>query len=290
MKTLVLGGTGFIGKNLVKNLKNQDVFIGNSTLDISKESLVKQLMEDLRPDLIYHLAGIPNSKPSDPDQNRILDVNIKGTHNVLRFMKPKSRIIFASSIVVYGNCDNRYPTAMEPVNCTSVYASTKVACEELIKTYAELNNIEYMICRLGATVGPNLTHGLVHVILEKLKTKKDYIELLGNEPGTIKPFTYITDVVKSMINLSKIKFIKHDPYCNIFNVCNGNPISVKEVADIIMEELNIHKKIKWKGWAANWKGDNRYLNAVSPRMKIINNNQQFLDSQFAIRKTIHDIR
>lgn len=293
MRILITGGNGFLGRNLHSYLskKYDDIILFNPRdnqyfyNDITNEKNV-ELMMSFKPDVVYHLAAIPNSKPSDKDQNRILDVNIKGTHNILRYMQPGSKMVFASSIVVYGDKTTQQNEQEDHRDSTSVYAATKVACEELIKAYSVLNDIDYTICRLGAMVGPHLTHGLIKIILEKLKTDNGYIELLGDKPGSIKPYTYVKDVVNKMIEIPLNKMIQHN---KVLNICNNDPISVEDVANIIMSYTGINKKIRWMGDEANWKGDNKHLHADNSFCLQLSKTG-FLNSELAIKEALNDLR
>jgi len=285
---ILVTGEGFLGTNLTEYLKKKKynvVTYSSKHWDISNETDVKYVMNGEMPDVVYHVAAIANSKPSDPDQNRILDVNIKGTHNILRYMKPDSKIVFASSIVVYGDKQTIQNEFDDHRDCTSVYAATKVACEELIKAYSVLNDIDYTICRLGAMIGPYLTHGLIKVILDKLQTEKPYIELLGDKPGSVKPYTYIKDVVNKMVEIPLNNNINN----RVINICNDDPISVEEVANIIMSHQEIYKDIRWLGDEVNWKGDNKNLHANNYLCKQLSKTG-FLNSEDSIRKTLDDIR
>jgi UDP-glucose 4-epimerase len=136
-----------------------------------------------------------------------------------------------------------------PLKAKSIYAASKIAGENLCYSYREYRNIQPIIVRLGATIGAGLTHGLIYDIIRKLKTNNE-LELLGNEPGSCKPFTYINDVlggIHTAINTN----------ISLCNLCNQNPITVKTVAETVMDTLNIHKKIVWND--ANWAGDNNTL-------------------------------
>lgn len=110
-----------------------------------------------------------------------------------------------------------------------------------------------------AVVGNNTTHGLLYDIKRKLQLDIDYLELFGNEPGTIKPFAHIDDLIvyiKKLIN-GKAKFI------DLIDFGPTDNMSVKDVAECVMDKIGIRKPIKWLGEETIWKGDNRRISTAS---------------------------
>jgi UDP-glucose 4-epimerase len=137
----------------------------------------------------------------------------------------------------------------------SVYAATKSACEELVSVYAQQEKIKGSILRLCATVGPNLTHGVVKAFKEKLLSDNPVLEAFGEEPGPYKPYIHIDDVcgfIEALIEKDNQRY-------SVYNVCPQDFLSIKGVAETVMEKLDIHKPIKWLGKEYTWPGDNKVL-------------------------------
>ena len=193
MKTVMItGATGFMGMNLVQRLsfepeKYRLVTVGRKAILGNDMSHVNHVVCDLsetdgmfnracvvnKPDVIIHLAGnaVPNTGGIAPFG--MVQDNIVSTMNVINSSPDNCRIIFASSVVVYGDWMysqlhqtpyyERHKT--EP---TSIYGLTKRASESLIENYTNWNRISGCSLRFCATVGKGVTHGIVKDFIAKL--------------------------------------------------------------------------------------------------------------------------
>jgi nucleoside-diphosphate-sugar epimerase len=246
-------------------------YIGN--VDIMDLPRLKDVFDTVNPDVVIHCAANPIVKHNDNDHNGLINTNIIGTNNIIHCMKPHTKIIFMSSIVLYDEKYKWKKTEASPVSPKSIYGATKYCCENLIQFYHEYKNIEYLILRLGATVGRFTTHGLIHDVIRKLADDNDKLELLNIQPGPHKPYTHIYDVCSAVCTLLS------NNKTGIYNVTNNDPISVEDVALTIMKKLNIQKEIIWLD--KNWIGDNNYLAAENVKL-VQDTNIKFLKSKDAI--------
>jgi len=107
-------------------------------------------------DAVIHLAFvIPSLTEKRP--NWTWDINVGGTRNLLNAMRAlpsRPKIIFASSVSVFGNTNHLEPprTILDPVMPTDNYSHHKVACEQLIK----ISGLDWVILRLGAVLSVSL--------------------------------------------------------------------------------------------------------------------------------------
>ena len=184
MKILITGGCGFIGSSLAIFLKEkiktaQITSIDNlsrkgSTLnknritkkkisnikkDISNFSSIKKLKKF---DLVIHCAAEPAIEASRKKIEEVFNSNLLGTFNILKkCAKDNSNIIYLSSSRVY-SIENLYKlkkkgTVKENFNINnpkSIYGFTKLSSELLIKEYAYLHKIKYLINRVALVSGP----------------------------------------------------------------------------------------------------------------------------------------
>ena len=179
MNILITGAFGNIGTSTIENIidKNEEdlqIFCFDVKNEINlKKSLklsdrVKTIWGDLRnyndvkdaikdKDIIIHLAFIlPPLSEDKPDFS--YTINIGGTKNILNALKEqnsKARIVFASSVSVYGPSSGDRPprSASDPVTATDNYTSHKLECEKLIKE----SGLEWVITRFA--VVPPLSVG-----------------------------------------------------------------------------------------------------------------------------------
>lgn len=286
MRALVTGSRGFIGCHLIKALTSDDRFIavagvsrqggeclqllpklnkgyGEFNCDIKSELEVAALMHHFRPDIVFHLAAIPIVKPNDIDPTAISEVNILGTHRLLHYAPLNCKFVLASSATVYGDqgkdtlCNEDLIT--KP---TSVYGSTKVAAEALLQAYCSLGKIKGVCLRYVANVGKGATHGVIKDIITKLRSDTYTLDLLGDSPGSIKPYTHVYDTVSATILAA---FCENDCH-TVYNIAVHNILCVADLANIAMQVTGIKKKVKWLGIGANWLGDNRIVRVDATRI------------------------
>lgn len=172
MKVLITGAFGNIGSSTIENfIEKRDPGIEICCFDIFNKTNEKKAMNytgrievlwgDLRNieevkhavegrDVVIHLAFLlPPVSEEKPELS--YSVNVGGTKNIINAMKEKSpnaRLVFASSVSVYGPSPGNNPprTATDPVIGTDNYTSHKVECEGLVKS----SGLEWVITRFGA--------------------------------------------------------------------------------------------------------------------------------------------
>src|SRR3989304_4972186 len=137
MIVLVTGDTGFIGSNMKQFLmkKNIDV-IGYSRqrgLDIMNLNQLREIAQKC--DLIYHFVAEAKPGESVLDPVHTIEVNLKGTLNILEVCRElKIPIVYPSSCEIYG--DSLLPiTENFPFNPTNPYAASKAASDRICYTY-----------------------------------------------------------------------------------------------------------------------------------------------------------
>lgn len=285
MKVLVTGATGMIGQHLIRRLvEHPDItqIVGVSRnaekpydgqqqekynlyeSHIELKRWTDRLLADFKPDVIYHLAGVSTAY-SNPEE--IWRSNVDTTFNLLSSLKQSKDTIFInmSSIVV-----QNFPL--------SLYGASKLASEALVNSYTQIGKINGINLRPCAVVGKGLTHGLLKDILIKLNEEKDYIELLGDCPGSRKPYLYIEDLLNIMMNWVDYKNLYVD---NFISISPGDTLTVEQVAFAVMDVLNYYKPIKWLGNNSNWVGDQKTIFPVGTR--------NIYGSKLAVMQAVKDI-
>lgn len=183
MTIMLTGGGGFVGLNIAEALlrAGQDVFVLDDrpppahaiatlealpgklylvTADVSNRGAVDAAFRQSRPDRVIHAAAITCGRERElRDTGRVIDVNIKGTANVLRAACESGveRFIHVSSGSVYGEAllgaGPLTESASAPVPDT-LYAITKFAAERLCMRMRETNGLNVVCVRLGSVFGP----------------------------------------------------------------------------------------------------------------------------------------
>lgn len=277
-KVLVFGGSGFIGKHLVKLLKSLDYDVWwtrhsmgstNDTqwteVDVTNYWDVHDIISTFKPDAIVNLAGIASPTKSS---ETIVNANVVGTHNILKAFscQPNADKLFvlASSIVVYGDKD--YPCyETEFFEPKSVYAASKLAAESFLIPYS--NKMKCISLRFGATVGDGMTHGVVRDVVDKLYQCTNTLELLGDSPGSAKPYTHVSDVCNIIERTIDGFAMRQNGRFSVYNTCVDDNLDILALACLAMQVTKKYKEIKFLGETVNNKGDNKKLLVNNDKVK-----------------------
>ncbi len=152
MKTLVTGGSGFLGTHIRKFFSADD-FSRRSNLDVLNMQDTK-IIEDY--DVVIHLAAELDKSPDAAEQ--VFLTNIEGTINLLRAMRENSVFIFASTKDVYGRFADTF--AEVPETCSTLYSGqsalewSKLIAERYVEFYAHQRNFRSCIFRLSTVYAP----------------------------------------------------------------------------------------------------------------------------------------
>lgn len=232
--------------------------------DLTKEASVKSAFNDYRisPGVIVHLAANANPRPDGSHHNTMLS-NITATNNLLHYCNP-CRFIFASTITVYGDVyssTDRKATEKSATLPTSIYGATKLSCEGLVNARTQEGSVDGVSLRLSAMVGKGLTHGCVKDFIDKVRSDNPYLELLGAEPGSRKPYLHVDDFCKA-VEL----FIERN-VTGVYNIVPDDEITISDVADAVMEGIDFFKPKRFLGADSNWKTDNLWLKASNAKAR-----------------------
>jgi UDP-glucose 4-epimerase len=304
---LVTGGTGFIGQHIVQQLLNgQNIHVVLLTRglsdhphihhDMSRLSIVtgdvrwkgkaSYLMNEFQPSVIFHLAGIPTVKldKNDPCGHNVWETNVEGTRNLLTYAPKGCRFVLASSATVYGEGMKVFESFEEdPCYPSSLYALSKWTSEELVNLYTRMGHVNGLNLRYIANVGRGATHGLLYDIIRKLKSDSPTLDLLGDAPGSVKPYMHVDDTAAATIYLAG-KSINET-----VNVATPDPWSVKGVAELVMDATGIRKPINWLGADANWAGDNKCVNVSNLKLENLGWCPKYRSSEASLIQAVKEL-
>ncbi|MEI6070391.1 MAG: GDP-mannose 4,6-dehydratase [Verrucomicrobiae bacterium] len=206
--------------------------------DISESHFIDSVIEEVRPDAIFHLAAkIPGGTPA-PTPEEFITSNILGTHNVLSAVcrrAPSARVLVAGSSAVYGR--PQFPDEVlsetAPFQPQSIYAVTKAAQDMLAAQFFTEYGLLTIRARTFNQIGPGEPSGLVAATLARQIVR---IETGLQEPilhvGTLLPsrdFTDVRDVVRAYWDA-----LEHGVAGEAYNVCAGQTTSVRDLADALV--------------------------------------------------------
>lgn len=259
MKTVVTGGAGFIGSNLVGVLLEEDYevividnlstgkvenianlqdnehfkFVKGSVTDLS---LLKQVFEDA--ESVFHQAAIPSVQRSVENPQATNEANVNGTLNVLIAARDcgVGKVIYASSSSVYGDTPTLPKREDMKPNPKSPYAVSKLAGEFYCRVFSEVYGLKTACLRYFNVYGPKQDPSSEYAaVIPRFITR-----VLNNQPPIIygdgtqtRDFTFVKDVAHANI------LAMEQNAEGVLNIACGERISVNELATILMELVGV---------------------------------------------------
>lgn len=172
--------------------------------DIRDAVTVRQLVEEVRPTAVLHLAAQSFVPRSFEDPRETMDINLIGTLNLLQALSACSfdgRLVYASSGDIYG----RVPEDALPVNESrapeprSPYAVSKVAAEQLCLQWARTEGLQAIVARPFNHVGPDQNERFVLPALAKqvalIEAGRQAPVIEAGDIDTTRDFTDVRDIV-----------------------------------------------------------------------------------------------
>ena len=256
IKSLVTGGAGFIGSNLVDYLidrGHQVVCVDNESAECNdkfywndKAINVKGDVTDYKfmknvfvgAEYVFHLAAEARLQPAIKNPIEAVYKNCVGTTTVLQCAREAGvkRVIYSSTSSGYGY--NPSPNIeTQPDDCLNPYSASKVAAEKFCKMYSDLYGLETVVLRYFNVFGERSpTRGQYAPVIGIFQRQRD-----AGEPLTIvgdgtqrRDFIYVGYVARANYLASLMPGVR-DHLGEVFNVGSGVNYSVQEIADAISD-------------------------------------------------------
>ena len=299
-KILITGGCGFIGSRLAEQLSsnNNVTIVDRSSNHVGVEGIerIEVIEGDLsdpavvemaitsETDIIFHLAA--DKAVNSENITAQFDLNNRMTSNILSRMKDVgvTNIAFASSSTVYGEADCPTSENYTPLEPISVYGASKLASEALVSAYAYGFDYTTWTFRLANVVGPRLRRGaVIPDFIEKLKKDPELLHVLGNGHQE-KSYIYIEDCIEAMCWIVETT---SEP-TNVYNIGTKTTISVREIAEIVSNQMGLSPKITYTSSDRGWIGDVPRMSLSIEKLVSLGWGLE-LESEDAVRRTVREM-
>ena len=270
-KVIVTGGAGFIGSNLVKKLLDLNVekLLIIDDLSTGNESNISSIVSDERVqflnlkieaieslnelfkdyDFCYHLAAGVGVQYIMDNLSESLLTNILATHKVLEACQVNELpILLTSTSEVYGVAEDDVWTeeTKSLIGPTTKlrwsYAASKMIDEFIALSLFEEGKVSPIIVRLFNIIGPNQLSKYGMVVPRFIESALEDKDILIHGDGSqSRSFTWVDDVVNYLIKLAEVK-----AYGEVFNIGQTEEISIKNLAELIIEKTNSNSQIIFK--------------------------------------------
>lgn len=249
MRNLILGSSGFIGKNLVKELSKTEKEIRVFDLNPLKEHeeisecKIEFIQGEFSPDydfdeltkgidVVYHLISttIPSSSISlvkEIEENvfstlKLLDACVKNG--------VKKIIYISSGGTVYGQSNGLPFRENDNTNPICSYGIQKLTIEKYIQLYNKMYELDYRIVRLSNPygIGQNPNGGLGAVTTFTYRIVNNEPIVIYGDGEVVRDYIYIDDAIKSIVNIAL-----YEGKYKVFNVGSGKGYSLNQIVETI---------------------------------------------------------
>ncbi len=269
MKALITGATGFVGSHLCEYLVPQGdevhgTFVFDEELalfpsairdsvtlhrcDLRDAEQMRNVVNTVRPDRIYHLAAISSVQRSWEGREKVLRINLFGGLNLLEAVRefcPESRVLMISSGEVYGKVPEGLQPIAEnrPLHPINPYAASKASQEMFCYQYIHTYQLPVVMVRPFNHSGPRQALNFVcpdfaHQIAEIEQGLRAPLMLVGNLEAR-RDFSDVRDIVRAY-HLA----IEQCPVGISMNIASGRAWSIQEVLNTLLQISTVSIQVK----------------------------------------------
>jgi UDP-glucose 4-epimerase len=246
-RVLVTGASGRIGRALCRVLETVDAFevipvvsprvtvAGAFSLDMSNDAAVGELVREIRPDAIIHLAAAtnaPSGSSNAADRRAALELNSASTGVIVDAASRAGvgRVVLASSAAVYGDRRHHPVDEFDELNPSSDYAQSKVDAEaHLVRA-----NSTTVALRIFNVFGPGFDDSLVSRL--RASSEPAPVTLRGLD-SFVRDYVHVADVADAFVSSLRVPLADEH---STFNIGRGIPVSNRALVDELGLTRPIH--------------------------------------------------
>lgn len=253
MKVAVTGGTGCLGQPLVEKLiadgmypkllvlpndhsitdldKKVEIVVG----DLNSPEALGLLTKDC--DVVFHLAGKVHSVPGTKEKEQeIFRVNVESTRNLLEAAKKKrvKRVVFYSTVGVYGKDADFHGDELSPCQPNTVYAKSKYLAEQLLLNSSNGGGPEGVILRFPVVYGP-LDRGNIARLIKAIHSK---LFFCFGDCNCLRSMISSNNATEAALRAAFEPKAANEVFC----VTDGQDYTMNELVDSICHALGLYRR------------------------------------------------
>jgi GDP-4-dehydro-6-deoxy-D-mannose reductase len=259
VKALITGIEGFVGHHLARELQGRSYEVWGGYFlkdrleelepyvlrkcDLTRRDEILSLLDECKPDRIYHLAGQSSSAVSFKDPVGTFQANVTGTIHLLEGMRkacPGARVLMVTSCEVYGAADPEHlPTSEKaPLKPLSPYAASKASQDHLGFQYYKSYHTEIVRVRpfphVGPGQGPNFAlPGFAKQIAEIEAGMAPPTVMVGNLEAE-RDLSDVRDVVRAYALI-----LEQGTAGEAYNIGSGRVYSIRKALEVLLSKAKI---------------------------------------------------
>jgi UDP-glucose 4-epimerase len=255
----MIGGNGFMGTHLVDRLLDRGCPVRIYSRSPNRFRAVAQKAEYIKGELgnyrlireaiegievVYHLASTTLPKTSNDDPIYDVRSNLIDTIQLLEACVDVGvrRVVFASSVGVYGLPETLPITEDHPTSPISSYGISKLAIEKYLGLFHYLHGLDYIALRISNPYGPYQNpmgqQGVVSIFLHRLYTGQPLT--VWGDGNTLRDYLYISDLVDALERAAAV-----EPRERALNIGSGHGVSINELLELMAEVVGEQPTVKY---------------------------------------------
>ncbi|GAA0249490.1 NAD-dependent epimerase/dehydratase family protein [Haladaptatus pallidirubidus] len=253
---LVTGGSGFIGRHVLKELESAGYSItalthSSSLPDYPEITTAETVSGDITRletlpafdsyDIVVHLAGIVSVDESLRNPKQTYDVNTTGTVNIFERSREGNVdvVVYISSAAVYGIPEQLPISETHPVDALHPYAASKLMGEQIAKATSNAYELDISVIRPFTTYGAGQqSDNLIPEVISQLQEGVSVLEL-GNLSPT-RDFVHVRDVASAIRTIID----SNQATMDVYNVGSEQEVTVRKVVEYIQELMDSDAEVK----------------------------------------------